>query len=46
MLAHKSLIIILNNRGPKVEPCGNPDSKGKGKEAFLKVRTAENLGNE
>jgi hypothetical protein len=41
-LAHKSLIKILNNRGPKVEPCGTPDSMGKG-EDFLKMQTKENL---
>jgi hypothetical protein len=37
------LIKILNNRGPKVEPCGTPDSMGKGEEDFHKVRTTENV---
>jgi hypothetical protein len=37
VLAHRSLIKILN------EPCGIPDSMGKGENEFLKVRTTENL---
>jgi hypothetical protein len=43
VLAHKSLIKILNDRGPKVEPCGTPDSVRKGEKKLLKVRTTENL---
>jgi hypothetical protein len=30
ILANKLLTKILNNRGPKVEPCGTPDSMGRG----------------
>jgi hypothetical protein len=40
---HKSLIKILNSRGPKEEPCGSPDNMGKGEEDFLKVQTTENV---
>jgi hypothetical protein len=43
ILAHRSLIKILNNRSPTVEPCGTPDSMGKGEENFPKMRTKENL---
>jgi hypothetical protein len=43
ILAHKPLINILNNRDPKVEPCGTPDSMRKGEENFSKVWTTENL---
>jgi hypothetical protein len=42
ILAHKSLIKILNNRGPQVEPRGTTDNEGKGAEEFLKVRKTEN----
>jgi hypothetical protein len=28
---------ILNNRGPKIEPCGTPDSMGKSEENFPRV---------
>jgi hypothetical protein len=41
-LEHKLLIKILNNRGPKVEPCGNTDNVGKGEEEFFIVRKTEN----
>jgi hypothetical protein len=37
ILAHISLIKILSNTGSKVEPCGTPDSMGKGEEEFPKV---------
>jgi hypothetical protein len=37
ILEHRTLIKILNNRGPKLGPCGNPVSMGKGKEDFIKV---------
>jgi hypothetical protein len=40
---HKSSIKTLNNRGPKVEHCGTPDSVGKGEEDFPKVQTRESL---
>jgi hypothetical protein len=43
ILAHKSFINILNNRGPKGEPVGIPDSVGRDEEDFPKVRTTENL---
>jgi hypothetical protein len=43
ILEHKSLIQILNSRGPKVEPCGTPDNIGNGEENFPKVRTMEDL---
>jgi hypothetical protein len=36
---------IFNNRGPKVERCGAPDSVGKGEEEFPEVRTTENPDN-
>jgi hypothetical protein len=39
IMAHKSLIKTLKNRGPRLEPCGTPDSMGKGEEDFPKVRT-------
>jgi hypothetical protein len=42
-LVNKSLIKILNARGPKVGPCANPDSMGKGEEDFLKCEKNENL---
>jgi hypothetical protein len=37
--AQKSLIKILNNRGPKVEPRGTNNSTVNGEEDFLKMRT-------
>jgi hypothetical protein len=37
---------ILNNRDPKVEPCGIPDSTWKGEEDFPSVPTTENLNGE
>jgi hypothetical protein len=43
MFPHKSSIKILNNRSPKVEPYGTPDSTRKGEEDFPEVRTTENL---
>jgi hypothetical protein len=45
ILAHKLLIQILNNRGPKVEPCGTLESVRRCEEEFPKVRTTENLDN-
>jgi hypothetical protein len=42
-LVHKSLLKIMNDRGPNVEPCGIPDSMEKGEEDFPKVRITENL---
>jgi hypothetical protein len=35
---------MLSNRGTEAEPCGAPDSMGKGEEEFPKVRTTVNLG--
>jgi hypothetical protein len=43
LLTHKSLIKLLNNGGPKVEPCGSPESTRKGEEEFPEVRTTENV---
>jgi hypothetical protein len=43
ILEHKSLIKILNSRGPKVEPSGTPDNIGNCEENFPKVRTLEDL---
>jgi hypothetical protein len=43
ILEHQSLIKILNSRGPKVEPCGNPDNIGNGEENLPKVQTMEDL---
>jgi hypothetical protein len=43
ILAHKSFLKMLNNRGSEVGPCGTPDNMGKGEEDFPKVRTTENL---
>jgi hypothetical protein len=43
ILEHKSLIKILNSRGPKVKPCGTPDNIGNGEENFPKVRTMQDL---
>jgi hypothetical protein len=40
-LACKLLIKILNKEGPEEEPCGIPDSVGKGEEGFPKVLTLE-----
>jgi hypothetical protein len=37
---------MLCDSGPKVKPCGSPDSMGKDEEDFLKVRTTENLDDE
>jgi hypothetical protein len=39
ILTHKSLMKILNNAGPKLEPCHTPHSW----ENYPKVRTTENL---
>jgi hypothetical protein len=36
ILARRSLAKIMNNKGPKVEPCGTPDSMGKGEKDFPK----------
>jgi hypothetical protein len=38
ILALKSFINILNNRGPKMEPYGTPDNMEKREEDFPKVR--------
>jgi hypothetical protein len=43
ILAHKSLIKILNNRDPKIEPCSTPDSMVEGEEDFPKMRIKEDL---
>jgi hypothetical protein len=43
ILAERSLIKILNKRGPRVKPCGTPDNTEKGKENFPKIQTKENL---
>jgi hypothetical protein len=43
ILEHKSLIKLLNSRGPNVEPCGTPDNIGKGEENFPEVRTMDDL---
>jgi hypothetical protein len=41
--AKKIIKNILNNRGPKVEPCGTPDSAGKGMYDFYEVPKTENI---
>jgi hypothetical protein len=43
ILEHKSLIKILNSRGPNVEHCDTPDNIGNGEENFPEVRTVEDL---
>jgi hypothetical protein len=45
ILEYKSLIQMLNSRGPKVEPRGTPDNIGNGEENFPKARTMEDLYN-
>jgi hypothetical protein len=40
---HTSSIKISKNRGPKVEPCGSPDSMRKAEDEFPEVRTSANL---
>jgi hypothetical protein len=45
ILAHKSFIILLRKRGPKVEPCGIPDNMGKVEENFPKMRTTKKPNN-
>jgi hypothetical protein len=43
ILAHKTLVKIMKNIGPKVEPCGTPDGMGKGEGDFPKLQTTENM---
>jgi hypothetical protein len=43
ILVERSLIKVLNKRGPKVGTCGTFDNKKKGEEKFSEVRTNDDL---